>query len=128
MSKQPHQKTVIFVTEHIFHLTAQNEWQQAKLTGEYKPAGFDHEGFIHCSYKNQLLAVANRRFRGRTDLLVLIIDPAKLECQVIDENLEGGSERFPHIYGALPVNAVVDSMVFPCDPDGSFTLLLSGRR
>jgi uncharacterized protein (DUF952 family) len=107
---------------HIFHLTSQNEWHHAKLKGAYKPADFDREGFIHCSYKDQLLAVANRRFRGRTDLLVLVIEPAKLDCKVIDENLEGGSECFPHIYGVLPIRAVADSMAFPCDAEGYFSL------
>jgi uncharacterized protein (DUF952 family) len=110
------------MNKHIFHLTSQDEWQQAKLKDEYKPTDFHSEGFIHCSYKAQLLAVANRRFRGRNDLLVLVIEPAKLNCQVIDENLEGGTEPFPHIYGALPIGAVVESRAFPCDPDGTFTL------
>lgn len=108
--------------ENIFHLTSQDEWRQAIRKGEYKPGDFDHEGFIHCSYKHQLQSVANRLFRGQADLLVLVIDPSKLECQVVDENLEGGVERFPHIYGVLPINAVVDRMAFPCTPDGYFNL------
>lgn len=110
------------MSEYIFHVTSQDEWRQAIQKGEYKPANFDYEGFIHCSYKHQLLAVANRLFRGQTDLLVLVIDPSKLECHMVDENLEGGVEHFPHIYGVLPVNAVVDNMAFPCTPDGYFNL------
>jgi uncharacterized protein (DUF952 family) len=111
------------MSEHIFHLTSQDEWWQAIRKGKYKPADFDHEGFIHCSYKQQLQSVANRLFRGQADLLVLVIDPSKLECQVIDENLEDGVERFPHIYGVLPVNAIVDTMAFPCNADGYFSSL-----
>lgn len=110
---------------HIFHLTSQHEWHDAKSKGEYKPADFDREGFIHCSYGTQLVAVANRRFRGRTDLQVLVIDPMKLKTPVINENLEGGSECFPHIYGTLPIEAVVESLPFPCDVDGYFSLPLT---
>ncbi len=39
-----------------------------------------------------MIAVANRIFRGRPDLVLLEIDPAELDCTVVDENLEGGSD------------------------------------
>jgi len=38
---------------------------------------------------------------------VFEIDPARLPCRVVEENLEGGEEIFPHIYGRLPMSAVV---------------------
>jgi uncharacterized protein (DUF952 family) len=71
------------------------------------PLAFEADGFIHCSYAHQLAQVAEHHFRGGTDLVVLEIDPTALSCTVIDENLEGGGELFPHIYGRLPMAAVV---------------------
>ena len=65
---------------------------------------------------------ANRRFSGRTDLVLLEIDRTKLACEVIDENLEGGTDLFPHIYGCLPMSAVVRIHPFPCGADGRFDL------
>jgi len=63
---------------------------------------------VHCSYRHQLAAVADRLFRGRTDLVMLQIDPSRLTTPVIHENLEGGTELFPHIYGPIPMAAVVE--------------------
>ncbi len=90
----------------IYHIASEHEAEHAQRTGEYEPLAFAAEGFIHCSYKHQLEGVLQRIFPGRTDLVVFEIDPAKLPCQVIDENLEGGIELFPHIYCRLPMSAV----------------------
>ena len=91
----------------IYHITSAGEARAAGESGEYAPEAFALEGFIHCSYAHQLPSVANARFKGRTGLVLLEIDPAQLNCKVVDENLEGGTELFPHIYGRLPMSAVV---------------------
>ena len=70
-----------------------------------------------------MIAVANRIFRGRPDLVLLEIDPAELDCVVVDENLEGGSTLFPHIYGRLRMSAVIRIYDFPCDGNGEFSAL-----
>jgi len=92
---------------HIYHITSEAEAKQAQIIGEYAPQAFDAEGFIHCSYAHQVNGVLNRIFKGRTDLVIFEIDPARLPCKVVDENLEGGTELFPHVYGRLPMSAVV---------------------
>lgn len=90
----------------------------ARNTGEYAPDAFTTEGFIHCSYAHQVSAVANRIFKGRTGLVLLEIDRSKLASRVVDENLEGGGELFPHIYGRLPMSAVIRVLEFPHQDDG----------
>ena len=99
----------------LYHITSEREAREAAQTGKYTPAAFEREGFIHCSYAHQVLATLNRIFRGRTDLVVLEIDPELLGCKVVDENLEGGAELFPHIYGRLPMSAVVNVHALPTD-------------
>jgi len=106
----------------LYHITSAQEARDAALSGTYSPATFDAEGFIHCSYLHQVSAVANRIFAGRPDLVLFEIDPARLSCDVVDENLEGGAERFPHIYGRLPMHAVVGIFEFPCGRGGRFDL------
>jgi uncharacterized protein (DUF952 family) len=91
----------------IYHITSATEAQEAKQSGEYVPSGFEREGFIHCSYAHQVNDVANRLFRGRTNLVLLEISPNLLNCKIVDENLEGGSQLFPHVYGRLNMSAVV---------------------
>jgi uncharacterized protein (DUF952 family) len=106
----------------LYHITSEQEAAEAKRIGEYSPAGFHREGFIHCSYTHQVTATANRIFRGKQNLVLLEIDPSRLSCRVIEENLEGGTELFPHIYGKLPMSAVARIFAFPCGAEGLFTL------
>jgi uncharacterized protein (DUF952 family) len=106
----------------LFHIASATDVDVARLTGEYKPTAFAADGFIHCSHLWQVTEVANRLFRGRADLVLLEIDPHELTCRVVEENLEGGSEVFPHIYGAVPLDAVARAHRFPCRDDGGFAL------
>lgn len=91
----------------IYHITTAEAAEAAQQSGEYAPEGFALEGFIHCSYAHQIQGVLQRRFQGRRNLVLLEIEPSRLPCPVIDENLEGGTELFPHIYGRLPMSTVV---------------------
>lgn len=102
----------------LYHIVARDEFDAGRAGVSYAPSAFAREGFVHCSYARQLVATANRIFAGRRDLVVLEIDPARLGCRVIDENLEGGSELYPHIYGPIPIEAVERVLDFPCGPAG----------
>ena len=106
----------------IYHLTSLDEWNTAQTRIEYQPSQFAVDGFIHCSYLHQLLSVANRIFRGQKNLVVLVIESSKTNSKIIDENLEGGTELYPHLYGLLPINAVKEAIAFPGNNDGSFSL------
>src|ERR1043165_4550969 len=74
----------------LYHITTEREARAAAQAGKYTPAAFNREGFIHCSYAHQVVSTINRIFRGRTDLVVLEINPELLDCTVLEENLEGG--------------------------------------
>jgi uncharacterized protein (DUF952 family) len=106
----------------IFHIAERGAWDDAQARKSYRPEMFSVEGFIHCSTAAQVLQVANTRFRGRRDLLLLSIDTESVEAEIRYENLEGGSELFPHIYGELPTDAVLRVAEFTPDADGSFQL------
>lgn len=105
----------------ILHITTAAAWADARAQGAYTADSLSTEGFIHCSDPHQVLRVANQRFAGRTDLVVLRIDPAALHAEVRYENLEGGSELFPHVYGPIPSGAVVSVTPFIPGPDGRFS-------
>ena len=104
----------------IYHITSELEWQQALPKGEYKPANYAADGFIHCSKQEQVAAVANRVYPNQNGLILLQIDTKKLAITVKEENLEDGAELFPHIYGPLPVSAVSDSAPFMWQPADGF--------
>ena len=106
--------------QRILHLTAEEAWGAAQRERAYRPASIASEGFIHCSEPQQVLAVANRLFRGRQDLVLLHIDITKLTVPGRYENLEGGTQLFPHVYGPLNLEAVVRVTPFHPGPAGDF--------
>jgi uncharacterized protein (DUF952 family) len=97
-------------SEYIYHVTSQKEWEQAKINGEYKPAGFDTEGFIHCSIERQVSGVLDRFYKGQTGLVKLKIEKAKLQRPLLFELATDLDELFPHIYGALNLDSVIEEI------------------
>ena len=107
----------------IYHLALSDEWHEAVQRGEpYLRSTLGRSladvGFIHCSYADQVETIADLVYRGREDVLLLAIDSAKLQSRVRVENLEGGEQLFPHIYGPLPAAAVVRVTSVPVDASG----------
>jgi uncharacterized protein (DUF952 family) len=90
----------------FFHIATRDEWDAAARAGEYRADTLETEGFIHCSSAHQVAAVANARFRGREDLVLLWIDPARLRAEIKYEDASDGSGKYPHIYGPINTDAV----------------------
>ncbi len=108
--------------EIIYHIAERNRWESQKNGPSYTPEGFQREGFIHCSNTEQVIRVANGLFQGRRDLVLLGIAPERVQAEIRWENLEGGTEQFPHIHGPLNKEAVVDIWEFQPGPDGFFVM------
>jgi uncharacterized protein (DUF952 family) len=108
----------------ILHISSRADWLSAQTTGSYEADSLSSEGFIHCSRPDQVLGVANtnNRFEGQTDLILLCIDPDQVVAEIRYENLDGGDNLFPHIYGPLNVDAIKDILEFVPDNNGVFTL------
>ena len=88
----------------------------------YRSETFPIEGFIHCSTLEQVIQVANIRFRGQKGLVLLAIDSDLVTADIRYENLEGGVQMFPHIYGELNIDAVVRVLEFEPGADGYLSL------
>lgn len=110
------------MTEMILHITDEAAWQTAVAEQVYTADSLATEGFIHCSTVEQLLIPANERFRGQTGLILLCIDPARLQAPLLYEDCYETGIAFPHIYGRLNVDAVINTVAFPPGPDGRFSL------
>lgn len=89
----------------FLHITKRSEWENA--SDDYRASSLDSEGFIHGSTPEQTISTANRYFRGQKDLVLLKIDESRLKSPVRWET-STGDEKFPHIYGPLQKDAVVD--------------------
>ncbi|MFE0356409.1 DUF952 domain-containing protein [Streptomyces nigra] len=105
------------MSEHtyILHLTERSLWEAVRERGAYEISTrgrtLQEEGFIHCSTRAQLPKVAAflyGTYDGPDDLVVLVVDPERLDVPLRYEAVEPGGEEFPHVYGPLPVGAVVD--------------------
>lgn len=104
----------------IYHITTPDAWHRAQASGYYEADSLKTQGFIHCSNAQQVPRVANHLFRGISGLILLHIDTAHLRSRVVWENLDGGEEPFPHVYGPIEVEAISRVSSFEPAPDGSF--------
>ncbi|MEV4202130.1 DUF952 domain-containing protein [Micromonospora globbae] len=110
----------------IYKLLPTTEWDDARAAGQFTGTAVDHQdGFIHFSAADQVVETARRHFAGATGLTLLTVDPARLGDRLRWEPSRGGA-HFPHLYGPLPVAAVVAAQALPADvpaPDAVAALL-----
>lgn len=109
----------------IYHIATRSDWEQARAAGQYtrSSAGktLAEEGFIHASQASQLTRTANKFYRDVPDeLLVLVIDTGRLRSELRYEPVPGAELPFPHIYGPLNVDAVIEARPLEPEPDGTF--------
>jgi uncharacterized protein (DUF952 family) len=110
------------VSEPILHITSRSSWEQARRAGSYAAGTLAGEGFIHCSTAGQVLRVANNYYPGQHGLVLLVIDPARLKAQVRWEpGTDKPDELFPHVYGPIELEAVVEVLPYEPAADGLFS-------
>ena len=110
----------------LLHICADDDWRLAQDRGEHRPESLDDVGFIHLSTPEQVHLPANRLYAGRTDLVLLRIDPDRLTSPVRWEPgvpTDPDSMIFPHLYGPLPVSAVTSVTPYAPGEDGRFAPL-----
>jgi uncharacterized protein (DUF952 family) len=105
----------------ILHIALLQDWEAAKKMGFYETMSLRTQGFIHASEPSQIMNVANYRYRGQSNLVLLCIDPEKLVAELRYEAF-GTPESYPHIYGTINIGAVVKVLEFPSDANGLFKL------
>ncbi len=115
----------------IYHLTTPELWQAAQTAGEYTHPSLVHKGFIHAANLYQVLKVAERFYRELPEVLLLVIERARLAPPIKDEPPEHPApvntkdparETYPHIYGALNLDAVTAVLLMTKDERGLFVL------
>ena len=91
----------------IYHIVLPDGWA-AFVGTHYEAESLASEGFIHCSFEDQLDAVLKRYYSGRDEVVLLKIDPDKLDSKLVVEPSTGG-ENYPHVYGPINRDAIVKS-------------------
>ena len=107
----------------LLHISTAAEWAAARTAGVIAPPSLAEAGFVHLSTPEQVALPANRLYHGRADLLLLVLDPARIGVEVRYEPGVPGDPaamRFPHAYGPVPAEAVRDVVDYRPRPDGGF--------
>ena len=100
----------------IYHIAAAADWEQARRAGEYamstRGRTLAEEGFIHAATAEQVPLVAGAYYRGVPDLVLLVIDAERVRPELRYEQVPGQPDPYPHIYGPLNTDAVVETRPF----------------
>jgi uncharacterized protein (DUF952 family) len=110
----------------IYHLALRPDWDEAVARGQYTRStvgkSLADEGFIHCSFASQVESIARLLYRGRDEVLLLVIDTSRVPDPVQVERVDDSEEAFPHLYGPLPLDAVIRVAPVPLDAIGELRL------
>lgn len=113
----------------IFHIIGADELAAARVSGHLAPASLASEGFVHASFRDQVVATANTFFAGRGDLRLIELDTLALGGAVRIEPATAtgatpniSTQQFPHVYAPIPMTAVLHEHPLAPDAFGVFTL------
>ncbi|WP_245918948.1 DUF952 domain-containing protein [Melittangium boletus] len=101
-----------------------DDWRAAKTVGAYRGSADDtRDGFLHFSTAEQVRDSARKHRAGERDLWLVAVDPEALGAALRWEPASGGRRPglFPHLYGPLPVSAVLSAVPLPLGGDGQHT-------
>lgn len=100
----------------LFHIANTEDWIRSQTNGIYECASLQKEGFIHCSLPHQIKSVADYLFKGQNKLVLLQINQDFVNAAIKYEGSE--NNKFPHIYGPLNLNSVVEVFNFSENQNG----------
>ncbi|MGG5820495.1 DUF952 domain-containing protein [Falsiroseomonas sp. HW251] len=106
----------------VYTLVRGAEWREAERVGEYRGSADDaRDGFLHFSTAAQVRESAAKHRRGEADLWLVEADAARLGDALRWEPASGGKRPglFPHLYGPLPIGAVLSATRLVVKPDGT---------
>ncbi len=89
----------------IYHIVLPEVWEKVKDQKFYETDSLASEGFIHCSFADQLEAVLQRHYKGAEKVLILQIETEKLTAKLVEEP-STNNEIYPHIYGKINRDAI----------------------
>jgi uncharacterized protein (DUF952 family) len=102
----------------VYKICPRALWQEARQGGAFAGAPVDRQdGYIHFSTAAQVAETAAKHFAGAADLILIAVDAGCLGAALRFEPSRGG-DHFPHLYGALPLSAVLWAVPLPLGPDG----------
>ena len=107
------------MTGLIYKICPRTEWETAQAAGQFSGSGIDlADGYIHFSTVAQAAETARLHFSGQAGLVLVAVDTSMLGDALKWEASRGGN-LFPHLYGALSLDAVTAVHPLPLGDDGT---------
>ncbi|MEO8494921.1 MAG: DUF952 domain-containing protein [Planctomycetota bacterium] len=107
------------MNDRIYKVVSQLLWSEATKAGVFRGAPIDvQDGFIHFSAATQVAETVAKHFAGQADLLLVEVDATRLGEELRWEVSRGG-DLFPHLYGDMPLGAVLSVAELPLGEDGA---------
>lgn len=104
---------------YIVHVLPRADWETFQDRGEYRPQSLDEQGFVHCSKLGQVVVVADYNHAEDDELVLALLNEDRLDAPVrYETDGETGESAFPHVYGPLTLDAVVETFPFERDETG----------
>lgn len=102
----------VFEDEHfkklnIFHIIDETTYTSNVKSGYYVNPSLQKEGFIHFCDFNQLNHVANHYYKNQSELIVLDVNPTRVESKLLFESSSNDGIYYPHVYGPLNLTAII---------------------
>lgn len=108
--------------QRIFKIYTALQWGRRVSLGHLPSAPVDEaDGFVHLSALEQVLGTADKHFAGQTGLVLVEIDANALPEGSLRWEVSRGGEKFPHVYGTMPLEAALQEWAFEAR-EGGFVL------
>jgi uncharacterized protein (DUF952 family) len=92
----------------IYHSILKSDWDKIKIGKEYTPLSLEKDGYVHFSLLDQVIGITYFLFGDQNEkVLLLEVDEKKLKPRIIFEDNRGHG-RFPHAYGPINLDAVIN--------------------
>ncbi|WBW97389.1 DUF952 domain-containing protein [Oceanirhabdus sp. W0125-5] len=105
----------------ILHCVKKKNWDKVCNEKEYGYTDFKRNGFIHCSSIEYFWRVTEHFNEQDTEYVILCIDTDKVKAEIKWEDCDSNPGRYyPHIYGPIERNAIINVLPFLRDPNGNY--------
>jgi uncharacterized protein (DUF952 family) len=97
----------------LYKIMSRQQWENSRAQGRFEGSSVDlQDGYIHLSAAHQVRETARKHFAAQSDLLLVSVQSAGLGKTLKWETSRGGA-LFPHVYGTLPLSAVIGAVDLP---------------
>ena len=105
-------------TDLLFTFAFKSEWKEYSSSGYVTPKSLDQQGYIKCYHGHQAEVASNNLNSSENEIFLIVIDPLRVHVPIKKNRI--GDELYPHLYGSISIDAVIDRILLKKDKKGRF--------